>query len=156
MSERLVIQEEEPEIRLFHPEWWNTHGTKMYFRPEESTNHRIVIRGSAARLRIRPSHADKWNVEWEVIHAIDEKVNGNVVMDEDDLKSAFGLEDTSHWTGSWVLNRFKGTCARQGSYIRYQNYLNIPGPGTGHDGDPNVSIDIDEEIKTAVAKLLSR
>jgi len=32
--------------------------------------------------------------------------------------------------------------------------LNIPCPGTGHDGDPNVSVYIEESIQRAIEQLL--
>ncbi len=56
--------------------------------------------------------------------------------------------------GSWLVGRYGGNSAVQSKFIRWGNFLNIPCPGTGHDGDPNVSIYVTDEIREAVRKLL--
>lgn len=46
--------------------------------------------------------------------------------------------------------------ARPGAFIRQGRYLNIPGPGTGLIGDPNISIRLKPEIVAAVSKMLHK
>jgi hypothetical protein len=75
-------------------------------------------------------------------------------MDTDTLKSAFGIHEANGYASDWLLNEFGGTCASQGKFLRYKDYLNIPGPGTGHDGDSNVSIELDRSIQTAARDLM--
>jgi hypothetical protein len=57
-------------------------------------------------------------------------------------------------SGEWLLDRYGGDSAAQGFYIRWRNCLNIPCPGTGHDGDPNISVTLSDDIKEAVRQLL--
>lgn len=53
-----------------------------------------------------------------------------------------------------MIRRYGGTTADQGRFIRYNRFLNIPGPGTGHDGDSNISVEIRSEMQDAVAAFL--
>lgn len=53
-----------------------------------------------------------------------------------------------------MLDRFGGTVARQGIFIRWRDFMNIPGPGTGGDGDANISVMITGEIKEAIKTIL--
>ena len=120
-------------------------------------NYFLVIAGSAARVRItrRAATVDEgWFVDWEVVQSQQAKVNGRVVLTSDELRAAFGLSDDSGTFGDWLIERFGADSASQGKYIRWKNFLNIPCPGTGHNGDPNVSIHFDEEIQNAVRQLL--
>ena len=76
-------------------------------------------------------------------------------MDDEHLKMAFGLSEESGKYGDWLIGRFGGESAEQGQFIRFENFLNIPCPGTGHDGDPNISIVLDDKIRDAVEHLLA-
>lgn len=63
-----------------------------------------------------------------------------------------GKPDWFHHHGSKM--NLQEAPTKQGAFIRYGNFLNIPSPGTGHDGDPNISILIDGPIRRAVRQLL--
>ena len=75
---------------------------------------------------------------------------GEIVLDNDQLQLAFGLCRT-------VSNGYNGHWDRkvQGLFIGRGPYLNFPGPGTGEDGDPNISVFVTEEIQDAVRKLVA-
>lgn len=79
---------------------------------------------------------------------------GQVEMDSCQLAAAFGLSDESGDFGDWLIERYRADSAEQRLWIRYGNQLNIPGPGTGHDGDPNISIELDGDIKKAVVAII--
>ena len=150
-------QPRDPEIRWYFPIWCHHHGSKMCVKKFSKENHLLVIAASAASVRItrRSSTADGWwFVEWEVVHSQQEKVNGCVIFGSDELRAAFGLSGDSGRFGDWLIERFGAESAEQRMYIRWKNFLNIPCPGTGHDGDPNVSIHLNEEIQNAVRQLL--
>ncbi len=122
---------------------------------------RLDIAGSAAKAVIKRASlvypgAKGWFVDWEVVQSYpcDEVVRGRRQFNDDELTAAFGLTDNPGEHGLWLLDRFGGDSAEQGQYIRWRNFLNIPCPGTGHDGDPNISIRLNEEIKEAVRQLL--
>ncbi len=143
-------------MAMFGPKWWHHHGIKMRVEKLSQANKLLIITGSAASIRITSRtmrNDDGWYVKWEVLFDRDCKVNGQVWMATDNLRAAFGLSENSGKFGQWLIDRFGADSAEQGMYIRYKDYLNIPCPGTGHDGDPNVSILLDDKIKEAVSKL---
>ena len=95
-----------------------------------------------------------WYLEWVIIHSSQERVDGKVMMSTDALKSAFVFADTTSRGSRWLIERYGGEVAEQGKFIRWKNFLNIPGPGTGQDGDPNISIFLDDVIKNSVFNLI--
>lgn len=77
-------------------------------------------------------------------------------MSKDNFKAAFGLRDG--WCpegGSGLICAYGGEAAFQGQFIRWKEFLNIPGPGTGHDGDPNISLQLSGEIVEAARSFLA-
>jgi len=152
-----VVQRRKPEIHLYFPIWCHHHGSKMHVEKFSKGNHLLVIAGSAASVRItrKATTVDEgWFVDWEVIHSQQTKVNGRAFFTSDDLRAAFGLSQESGKFGDWLIERFGADSASQGKFIRWKNFLNIPCPGTGHDGDSNVSIHFDGETQNAVRQLL--
>lgn len=139
------------------PDWFHHHGRKMRLTVADTTKQVVVISASAATLTIsvkEVGRGDEWFVAWEVVQSQLAKTNGRVVMSCDELSAAFGIADHSYRYGGWVIKRFGGDSANQGQYLRYQDFLNIPCPGTGHDGDPNISVELDDEIKDAIRQLV--
>ena len=155
---KTAVQRRDPERVMMHfPIWWHHHGFKMQVEEFNKGVHLLVIAGSAARVRItrRATTVDEgWFVDWEVVQTQQEKVNGRVIFKSNDLRAAFNLSKESGRFGDWLMEQFGADSAGQGKYIRWKMFLNIPCPGTGHDGDPNVSIHLGEEIQNAVRQLL--
>ncbi len=154
-----------PEWHMGGPVWWHHHGAKVMVKsrvPEDKT----LILGSRNAAIVEISMCmgrEGWHVKWGIKFGPEEKVQGTVWMSTKDLRCAFGLSDEEDYNDgraallSWRdtnIMRYGGTCFRQGQYIRFEDFLNIPGPGTGNDGDPNISIELDDEIKQAVRQLL--
>ncbi len=153
---KTAVQKKDPEIRWYFPIWHHHHSSKMKVRRFDQNWRILVIAGSAASVRITrvaTTVDEGWYVDWEVVHSQQCKANGRVIFTSDELQAAFGLSDNSGTYGDWLISRFGAESAEQGKYIRWKDFLNIPCPGTGHDGDPNVSIEINEEIKRAVQQL---
>ncbi len=122
--------------------------------------HEVVINGSAAEVKVRPYFQREWEkewwiVEWQIKHSPYEYVQGSVVFDSALLEQAFGLSNDSHDLGDEVLKLHGGTSAFPARFIRYGNYLNIPGPGSGHDGDPNVSIELTPVVQETIRRMLN-
>ncbi len=146
---------------LFGPEWWHHHGIKMRLKSIDHQQKQLVISGSAATVIIRkapsvnPQTKEGWFVDWEVEHYVPYgiKAQGRCHFTDEDLGIAFGLM-VSPIPDERIVDQYGIVSFRQGKYIRLNNFLNIPCPGTGHDGDPNVSIELDEEIREAILKLL--
>lgn len=153
-----VLAPRKPEMELSKPKWCHHHCLKMRVDKFYKDNYLIVIAGSAAQVRItrRAMTVDEgWFVDWEIIHSQQESAEGRVIFTTEELRAAFGLSNSPGGEFSyWLIQDYGGDSASQGKYIRWQNYLNIPCPGTGHDGDPNVSICLDNEIKDTVRWLL--
>jgi len=152
----------EPKTNLGIPVWWHMHGMKMEVLSFDKKNLVLTFESSAATLVVTKASvvfpgAEGWLVDWKVVQSTAYNVGtvGRAWFGSHDLSAAFGINDISGSFGKWVLERYGGTVASQGKYIRYKNFLNIPCPGTGHDGDPNISIHLDDNIKDAIQKLLS-
>lgn len=145
-----------PAIHLGFPIWWHHHGSKMKLESLIKSDSLLLISGSAAHIGIvrKADLNSNWWVEWEVVQSPGAKVNGSIVLSPDELRAAFGLSEESGDFGDWLLAEYGGDSAEQGKFIRWKNFLNIPCPGTGHDGDPNVSVELDEDIQNAVRQLL--
>ena len=137
------------------PTWWNTHGFQMGVRELDTKRHKLVIKGTAASLTISPSEYGNWYLDWEIKHSIETQVNGRIQLDKEGIEAAFRLSNSKgRWGGVDLAKRFGADSAEYGHYIRKEEYLNIPGPGIGFIGDPNISIHLDEDVKGAVADLL--
>lgn len=160
------IQRGYPETRIDgSPVWFHRHGSKMHLEGFDGNSGTLVIQAASfidvddservARLRI-VSHADGlWRLDWDIIHAPEEKVRGHhLIFSSDELQAAFGLSQLSGEHGERLISRYGGSSAEAGKFIRWKDFLNVPCPGTGDDGDPNLSICITPEIQTAVQKLL--
>lgn len=142
------------------PTWSHVHGFKMRIKQLDIENKILVIAASAARVvfTMTPglfSGVDGWLVEWEIVQSTlyNLGVKGRTKFTNEDLKAAFGLFDHDD-VSSWLIKQYRVQAANQGRFIRFEEFLNIPGPGTGHDGDPNISIFVDEEMQNAIRLLV--
>lgn len=141
-----------------HPQWWHHHGSKIKI-DEGSYRGMIILRGSAAQLTITGNPLEEngkrqYDLRWIIRQGGSSSMEGRINISETTLKAAFGFDDSSDVTGRWLIDRYGATSAEQGAYIRFGEYLNIPGPGSGHDGDPNISLEVTEPIQAAVKDLL--
>lgn len=140
-----------------YPIWYHHHGSKMKVKEVTRNPRLLIIAGSAASVRVAHRATTlfrTWDVEWKIVFGNSTGINGTAVFTSEELESAFGLSDNRGTFSDWLIERFGADSASQGKYIRWKDYLNIPCPGTGHDGDPNVSICLDEEIQNAVRQFL--
>lgn len=148
-------QRRDPELCLGCPDWFHPKGAIM--RVKRANEREVFICGSAAAVRITralASEAGEWSVDWEILDGEGGKVSGNVGFSTAQLRGALGLSEESGELGDWVISRYGADAAEQGKFIRWLNFLNIPCPGTGHDGDPNVSVFLDDMIRGSVRRLL--
>lgn len=148
---------------LGQPIWHHHHSHKMALDKRFNPRDRLVISGSAARIAIWPGGAidgePYWLVQWRIQFSAVENIYGQVAMTSPLIATAFGLSDQTpepyDQLSQWILDRYGADVAAQGKFIRWRQYLNIPGPGTSHDGDPNVSILLDGEMREAVRTLIN-
>lgn len=145
------------------PPWWHHHGIKMNVALLLADARLLSIGAPAANVRITRVAAksdEGWYLDWEVRYSQREEVRGRVVMGSEELKAAFRLPgvmlaDDREQYGRWLVDRYGAEFGEQGKFIRTGPYLNVPCPGTGRDGDPNVSIYVDEAITEAVRQILA-
>lgn len=152
-----LIQPVKPSCKMFGiPIWFHPHGTKVTVT--RTSNNNVHLGANTASIHIHSMCGGPfWHVDYTVIHGVNIRVSGFLQMTTSDLKIAFGIKDKCPaYGGQHLIDEFGGEVAQQGKFIRWGEYLNIPGPGTGHDGDANISIRVDDEIKEAVRTLLSK
>ncbi len=135
------------------PIWCHHHASKMQLMVTGLCNDFLILQGSAAELNIT-QRRNHWLVNWRIIQSSEAQTKGQVEFSDEELMSAFGLSDFLPNAAEWLIEQYGGTVAKQGKFIRFKEFLNIPCPGTGHDGDPNISIIIDEKMKKAVKELV--
>ncbi len=147
------------------PSWWSAKGINMKVDGVvlERGKHPIVniAIGSAARVSIFQcgSRRGDFEVQYHIEHCDGSHSAGNIIMDRADLARAFGLingfgQGFSHGGAALREMGYELDAASQGKYVRLGDYLNIPHPGTGLVGDPNVSVEIKPEMKSAIQALL--
>ena len=131
--------------------WCHPKGREMEVRTRRLDQHYLVFESRSATLRIMgrtPGKDKQWLVSYEIRHGAVDKTTGLFVFSSGELRTAFGLSEESGYRGNFVQGKFT---ARNKGRIRY---LNIPGPGTGKDGDSNISIHLDKKGRDAVQELL--
>ncbi|MEK9156454.1 MAG: hypothetical protein AAB360_04150 [Patescibacteria group bacterium] len=139
------------------PDWWHRHGRKM--RLKLAGRAEVKIAASVASLTITRQDAarddqPRWGVVWEITHDYD-RVRGRVSMTDAELATAFGLVDSPVPPDSWWLTVvFDAGNMKVGKFIVHRDYLNISGPGTGQDGDPNISIRVDDDMRAAIIQII--
>lgn len=106
---------------------------------------------------------DDWAVWWRVRHgryyAGAPHVEGLTSFNDLEFAEAFSLTDNFppfQGLDAELVARYSATVARGGKFIRAGNFLNVPGPGTGLDGDSNLSIYLSGDIKDAARGLLTQ
>lgn len=134
------------------PIWWHHHGIKLGLMTKLKQSLRLE--SSAAELSISYLRKNEWEVCWKVGQVGDQGSSGMVIFSSKELREAFDYRVVPKKNESFLFVRFGATAARQGKFIRTDRFLNIPCPGTGYDGDPNISILLTQEIVEAVRKLL--
>jgi hypothetical protein len=147
------IETRDPELGRFGmPVWFHHHGHKMKNVRIDDNRHLAIW--SHHDIAVEISKVDQqYLVCWKIKHILG-WATGTVSYTVDELRSAFGLSEDSGDFGGWLIDRFGADVAEQGKFIRWKDFLNIPCPGTGNDGDPNLSIELSDEIKDAVEELL--
>lgn len=125
------------------PEWWHHHGMKMKLEVTDRTAG-LKISNNAAHLVLVLHHYGNFRCLYKVRHSREEYAEGIVILTRQHVRDAFGLDFPT------------SVAEAQGKFFRYGDYLNIPNKGTGHDGDPNISIELDDKIRGAVEDLLRR
>ena len=133
------------------PEWFHMHGNKIRVREADPAKPLLVLASNSVEVRIHPHVGQGWDLEYEIRQPDGPPTKGTFWMCTRDFRAAFRMSDECHETwGAPVILQYGGHVAHEDKYIRFEKYLNIPRPGTGDDGDPNVSIWVDDGIQASV------
>lgn len=144
-------------MNFTYPDWWHSHGMKLHLNRAETNLEQVTLGSSTTRLIISRNEDSlnlPWNIQWAVLHFYGETAAGNRKVNHETLLTAFGFNNGTPQGSEWLINKYGGTCAEQGAFLRYKQFLNIPCPGTGNDGDPNLSLFLDTNIQQAVLNLM--
>lgn len=144
------------QVVLRSPPWWHKRGQEMEIGDFEEWKKTLILSGPCALLSITlvglvPDQG--WFLHWEIDHGGGSQVKGTAFLHNECLKAAFGLVKKTSGYSDILRQKFRADCAEIGEYIRTGNYLNIPSPGSGADGDPNISVYITDEMRECVRKL---
>jgi hypothetical protein len=136
------------------PLWFHGHGMRIAwygFDDATAPTSTMILNSNSVKIKIRSNAGHGYIVEYTITQSPDCHNSGTIWMSKKNIEAAFGLSNTCpEFGGQWLADEYGADVAQQGQYIRYGNFLNIPGPGTGNDGDSNVSIFIDKKIQDAI------
>ena len=155
-----------PSVNIAHyPTWYHPGGDKVLIKGHHgitTRNRELVIGSNSLNMTIAKNlHAQdkgrcEWLIKYKMSHAlIRTYLEGLIIMTTQDLETAFGLSgDCDADDGQGILDVCGGDVAKEGKYIRYGEFLNIPGPGHGWDGDANVSIRVGKDLKIRLQEFM--
>lgn len=151
-----VVSSTVPEsAKLCCPSWFHKGGLNEMDMKIFQNRRLVIVSNNMARLIIKPAESvPGWMVKWEVGWSPQTKAWGWRNFTDQELAAAFGLIDDEGKSGYSLRHKYLLNSAEEGKYGRSGKYLNIPYPGHGHDGDPNISVYITEEIHKAIAAIL--
>jgi hypothetical protein len=137
------------------PEWFHPGGLAMQFVERNERRMIFASRWSSLKVLVLPEDKELFAVRWNVKHGSNEFVDGTVFFSNELLKMAFGLAPAvvTPCRRAFV-ERYGADYAVQGRCVKRGPHLNIPGPGTGCSGDPNISILLTPEIQREAALFL--
>jgi hypothetical protein len=138
------------------PAWWHVHGFKMDLQKIDqhmNLHHAFLSIGTrVASVQIAADDSGRtmsFSLHWSLIHSRG-RVAGTIYMFADVLAAIFGMTDVIPLGSESFVTKYKATTGVRGIFLRQGNYLSLPCPGTGADGDPNISLYLTPEIRTAV------
>ncbi|MEY2664589.1 MAG: hypothetical protein RIT04_397 [Candidatus Parcubacteria bacterium] len=140
------------------PLWFNEHGNRVAWTgfDNAASQKPIMLLGSdAVEVKIYSYSGHGYIVEYKIVQSPDAHNSGKIWMSKEQIREAFGLSSVcpAH-SSQWLADEYGADVAAQGKYIRYGQFLNIPGPGTGKYGDANVSILVNETMQAAIVEIL--
>ncbi len=134
------------------PSWFHPGGTVIKVHPSDDT-FVVTLRSKTVHVvifRRKTEYEPKWQINSHIAFSEDERAKVKVFFSTDHIIRAFALD----------VNGTKDIIDRQkqfdiGYFVRQGRFLNIPCPGTGQDRDPNLSIEITNDIQGVIKKMLT-
>ncbi len=151
-----------------HPAWWHSHGfiiprirkenQQVNFEYELEKEKRIIRRITIKKEKT----VNVFSINYEIDANESSTYYGSITASYKTIEAMFGFKKWNEDSGTELLSKFchdpdnpfeTDKCASN-VFIRYKEFLNIPGPSWGHHTDPAISIMVNEEIKSAIRWLM--
>ncbi|MFC1594812.1 hypothetical protein ACFL3E_00080 [Patescibacteria group bacterium] len=142
------------------PVWFHKKGLEMQLSHCSPEERLVIISSSTANLTIK--NRDKsgtWIIMYTIKHgpgfSREHYTRYHLIFNDDELLRAFvkpSEEEPNLEIGDETI--LVCTAATAGKFARVDRHLNITCPGTGLNGDPNLSIFVTDEIHYAIIDLL--
>lgn len=134
------------------PKWWNRNGAKMEVK--HADDRVVMLANSTASVSIRPVRDARGRRAYHISTILRQlgrdKFRNDLTFPEEYLAAAFAVTDEFHGANIPVIRNQ----SRPGYFVRSGCHLNIPGRGSGRDGDPNASLLLEPEVREAVNQLM--
>lgn len=138
------------------PFWWNKKGFQMTL--DVATRSLVAItNGKVADVRLARISDTKILVSWKLQFDYMSKIEGQLMMPFDYVREAFALSEGQllpSETKNYFMDReLSYHVVRPGYFIRYGQYLSIPGPKVltcEQCADMNIAIQIQDDMIEAV------
>ena len=147
-----------PELK--HPAWWNPMGRFIY-RPYNGRRGQdidcLTFTTGSAHLKIYKSkRKDQWKVRWLIFKKGAGHIEGQRIFTTTELEIAFSVPHADDLGKEFRFKELPGVMvfAAQGLFFREGSFLNIPCPGSGWDGDPNISVQIYPEMINLIEEFI--
>ena len=143
------------------PIWWNRSGKGTYVVKGNIGGRSITVTNGVGHLIIyKPVVGTKktYTVRWMIFGKGGKEVNavdGYRQFTKEQILTAFGVSQGNPITDTVFAEKHDAVCGIPGLFIRKLGYLNVPCPGTGIDGDPNLSAFISLSVGEDVRRFLS-
>lgn len=160
-----IFEDKDPDTKVV-PSWYHSNGDKIKeidfcettsaLRISWGSSHLFGESSAEIIIILAPDSWHKaWLVKWKTNPNPQEESSGYRTFTSSELKAAFGISDDSSLDQEdQSTDRLDVDSTKHGKYIRWRNFLNIPCPNTGEDGNPNISIYVNKDIRDAVIELL--
>ena len=148
------------DVKNTQPDWWERQLPIMNFIHDENV---LMLVSASTEFTILPLQHNHWLIGWKKTRTRYggnplEFSSGAVVLNRAEMYSAFGFYGQAHEFDSTLANmlrrRYRADVCALHKFMRTGPYLIFPGPGTGAVGDPNVSIEITDQIKKEILSML--
>jgi hypothetical protein len=145
--------------QLTPPKWFHNLGRFVYRTSDRRDPFTLTFTSKSAHLKISKAHTSGlWKIRWIIYFGKRTgKVEGHLIFTEAELRTLFHLcrteGDVCALDAEYGI-KWGAEIAAPGLFVRSKIFANVPGPGTGKDGDPNISFMITKIMKEKVEHLI--
>ena len=139
------------------PSWAHYASARVYIVFNRQGKKCLTISSGSCHLKIRPigDGKRKWEVRWIMFDkGPGNEVYGTRIFNPVELATAFDLHRDLVKTDDLFTAHYNAEYGIPGKFIRKGQFLCIPCPGTGVDGDPNMSIFLFPFIKQNITEFI--